>query len=401
MIQIKNLNKSFQLYNQNDTNINVFKNINFRVNKGEVVALTGNSGTGKSTLLKLIYGSYVISKGDVLISDINIRKSSPRDILKLRKNKLGYVSQFLRVVPRVPTIDVVIEPLLEIGCEKKIALKKAQEILERLNIPKNLWNLSPLTFSGGEQQRVNIARGFIHNYPYLLLDEPTASLDQNNKNVVLDLIEKAKLNGSAIIGIFHDETARNKVATREVNLENLWIMKKTNGNLFVIVGASGVGKDTLLNEIKARLENFYFVKRYITRTLDKNNEDHIAISNTDFQNKVKDGFFAISWQAHSLSYGIPKDIEDELKKGVNVIFNGSRLALKQIRESYPDAKIICIIASKKTIESRLISRNRESKDDIKKRLNREVGKLPSDTIYVKNDIDLETGVNNLINALNY
>jgi len=221
MIQIKNLNKSFQLYNQNDTNINVFKNINFRVNKGEVVALTGNSGTGKSTLLKLIYGSYVISKGDVLISDINIRKSSPRDILKLRKNKLGYVSQFLRVVPRVPTIDVVIEPLLDIGCEKKIALKKAQEILERLNIPKNLWNLSPLTFSGGEQQRVNIARGFIHNYPYLLLDEPTASLDQNNKNVVLDLIEKAKLNGSAIIGIFHDEAARNKVATREVNLENL------------------------------------------------------------------------------------------------------------------------------------------------------------------------------------
>jgi len=221
MIQIKNLNKSFQLYNQNDTNINVFKNINFRVNKGEVVALTGNSGTGKSTLLKLIYGSYVISKGDVLISDINIKKSTPRDILKLRKNKLGYVSQFLRVVPRVPTIDVVIEPLLEIGCEKKIALKKAQEILERLNIPKNLWNLSPLTFSGGEQQRVNIARGFIHNYPYLLLDEPTASLDQNNKNVVLDLIEKAKLNGSAIIGIFEFEAARNKVATREVNLENL------------------------------------------------------------------------------------------------------------------------------------------------------------------------------------
>ena len=178
-------------------------------------------------------------------------------------------------------------------------------------------------------------------------------------------------------------------------------MKKLNGNLFVIVGASGVGKDTLLNEIKAKLENFYFVKRYITRALDKNNEDHIAISNTDFQNKVKDGFFAISWQAHSLSYGIPKDIEDELKKGINVIFNGSRLALKQIRESYPDAKIICIIASKKAIESRLISRNRESKDDIKKRLNREVGKLPLDTIYVKNDIDLETGINNLINAINY
>ena len=178
-------------------------------------------------------------------------------------------------------------------------------------------------------------------------------------------------------------------------------MKKPNGNLFVIVGASGVGKDTLLNGIKSKLENFYFVKRYITRTLDKTNEDYIPISNNDFQNKIKDGFFAITWKAHCSSYGIPKDIDDELKKGVDVIFNGSRLALKQIKENYPDAKIICITASKKAIESRLISRNRESKDDIKKRLNREVGKLPSETIYVKNDIDLETGVNNLINAIDY
>ena len=137
--------------------------------------------------------------------------------------------------------------------------------------------LSPLTFSGGEQQRGNIARGFIHNYPYLLLDEPTASLDQNNKNVVLDLIEKAKLNGSAIIGIFHDEAARNKVATREVNLEIYELMKRTNGNLFVIVGASGVGKDTLLNEIKRKLIHFHFVRRYINRNLDETNEDHIHI----------------------------------------------------------------------------------------------------------------------------
>ena len=178
-------------------------------------------------------------------------------------------------------------------------------------------------------------------------------------------------------------------------------MKKTNGNLFVIVGASGVGKDTLLNEIKRKLVHFHFVRRYITRNLDKTNEDHIPISSSDFQKKAKDGFFAITWKAHCLSYGIPKSIEDELKKGVNVIFNGSRLALGQIKENYPDAKIICITASQKTIESRLILRNRENKADIKKRLNREVGKLPSDTIYVKNDIDLETGVNNLINALNY
>ena len=178
-------------------------------------------------------------------------------------------------------------------------------------------------------------------------------------------------------------------------------MKKPNGNLFVIVGASGVGKDTLLNGIKSKLENFYFVKRYITRTLDKTNEDYIPISNNDFQNKIKVGFFAITWKAHCSSYGIPKDIDDELKKGVDVIFNGSRLALGQIKENYPDAKIICITASKKTIERRLILRNRENKADIKKRLNREVIKLPSDTIYVKNESDLETGVKKLINALDY
>ena len=178
-------------------------------------------------------------------------------------------------------------------------------------------------------------------------------------------------------------------------------MKRTNGNLFVIVGASGVGKDTLLNEIKRKLIHFHFVRRYITRNLDETNEDHIPISSSDFQKKAKDGFFAITWEAHCLSYGIPKYIEDELKKGVNVIFNGSRLALGQIKENYPDAKIICITASKKTIESRLILRNRENKADIKKRLNREVIKLPSDTIYVKNESDLETGVKKLINALDY
>ena len=178
-------------------------------------------------------------------------------------------------------------------------------------------------------------------------------------------------------------------------------MKKTNGNLFVIVGASGVGKDTLLNEIKRKLIHFHFVRRYITRNLDKHNEDHISISSADFKKKDRDGFFAITWEAHCLSFGIPKDIDDELKKGVNVIFNGSRLALGQIKENYPDAKIICITASKKTIESRLILRNRENKADIKKRLNREVIKLPSDTIYVKNESDLETGVKKLINALDY
>ncbi len=145
-------------------------------------------------------------------------------------------------------------------------------------------------------------------------------------------------------------------------------MKKPNGNLFVIVGASGVGKDTLLNGIKSKLENFYFVKRYITRTLDKTNEDYIPISNNDFQNKIKDGFFAITWKAHCSSYGIPKDIDDELKKGVDVIFNGSRLALKQIKENYPDAKIICITASKKLLKAVLYRETEKVRMILKKDL---------------------------------
>ena len=177
-------------------------------------------------------------------------------------------------------------------------------------------------------------------------------------------------------------------------------MNKLNGNLFVIVGASGVGKDTLLNEIRDKFKNFYFVKRYITRTPDDNNEDHVSISDKDFQKKVKDSFFTITWDAHSLSYGIPKKIDEFLKKGTNVIFNGSRHALKEIKKKYPNAKIICIVASKKNIENRLLIRNRENKDEINKRLNRKIESLPSDTIYVENDSDLESGVDNLINALN-
>lgn len=171
-------------------------------------------------------------------------------------------------------------------------------------------------------------------------------------------------------------------------------MNKLNGNLFVIVGASGVGKDTLLNEIRDKFKNFYFVKRYITRTPDDNNEDHVSISDKDFQKKVKDSFFTITWDAHSLSYGIPKKIDEFLKKGTNVIFNGSRHALKEIKKKYPNAKIICIVASKKNIENRLLIRNRENKDEINKRLNRKIENLPSDTIYVENDSDLESGVDN-------
>lgn len=131
---------------------------------------------------------------------------------------LGHVSQFLRVVPRVPTLEVVAEPLLRLGVAPDAARVRAAELLARLNIPERLWTLSPTTFSGGEQQRVNIARGFAHDYPALLLDEPTASLDAQNREVVLRLIDEAKARGAAILGIFHDEGARDRVCDRLVDV---------------------------------------------------------------------------------------------------------------------------------------------------------------------------------------
>ena len=218
MIQISDLSKSFTLHNQGSAVIPVMEGASLAVSAGECVALTGASGAGKSTLMRLIYGNYLAAGGSILIGDTDVVTAEPRDILKLRRETLGYVSQFLRVVPRVPTIEVVAEPLLALGEDSTAAKARAGDLLARLNIPERLWSLSPTTFSGGEQQRVNIARGFAHSYPALLLDEPTASLDAGNRQVVLDLITEAKARGAAIVGIFHDLPARQAVADREVDV---------------------------------------------------------------------------------------------------------------------------------------------------------------------------------------
>lgn len=218
MFEIRNLEKTFRLHNQNQAEIPVVSNVNFNVQAGECVALTGASGSGKSTLLRLIYGNYLAGDGAILVDGTNVVGADPRTILELRRTTLGYVTQFLRVLPRVPTIRVVAEPLLQAGCEVDAAEERARYLLEKLRIPENLWELSPLTFSGGEQQRVNIARGFAYDYPALLLDEPTASLDPANRQTVLDMISGAKGRGCAIIGIFHDESARRTVCDREIDV---------------------------------------------------------------------------------------------------------------------------------------------------------------------------------------
>ncbi len=218
MITVEDLGKSFTLHNQGATVIPVLQGGNFQVKPGECVALTGVSGAGKSTVMRILYGNYLAQAGHVVIDGLDITKAEPREILKLRRQTLGYVSQFLRVVPRVPTIDVVSEPLLSVGKSEEEARERARDLLSRLRIPERLWELSPTTFSGGEQQRVNIARGFAHAYPALLLDEPTASLDAQNRQTVLTLIEEAKAGGAAIVGIFHDVEARERVADREIDV---------------------------------------------------------------------------------------------------------------------------------------------------------------------------------------
>ncbi|NJM82161.1 MAG: phosphonate C-P lyase system protein PhnL [Tabrizicola sp.] len=218
MIHIDNLSKSFTLHNQGSTVIPVMAGAALEVAGGECVGLTGRSGAGKSTLMRMVYGNYLAAGGRLLVGGLDVARAQPREIIRLRRDTLGYVSQFLRVVPRVPTLDVVAEPLLALGTPVEQARQRAADLLARLNIPERLWSLSPTTFSGGEQQRVNIARGFAHAYPALLLDEPTASLDAANREVVLGLIEEAKARGAAILGIFHDEGARARVCDRLVDV---------------------------------------------------------------------------------------------------------------------------------------------------------------------------------------
>ena len=218
MISVENVGKAFTLHNQGGAVLRVMEGATLSVAPGECVALTGASGAGKSTLMRMIWGNYRTDHGVIRVGDTVISGAAPRAVIALRKGTLGHVSQFLRVLPRVPTLRVVAEPLLALGVPAGEAEARAAGLLARLRIAERLWGLSPTTFSGGEQQRVNIARGFVHPYPALLLDEPTASLDPANRETVMTMIEEAKARGAAILGIFHDEAARARLCDRAVDV---------------------------------------------------------------------------------------------------------------------------------------------------------------------------------------
>jgi len=222
MIDIVDAQKSFVMHLQGGVRLPVVRGVSFQVNAGECVVLSGPSGAGKSSILKMIFGNYRCDGGGIFVRHDgvpqNIATAEPRQILSIRRNTIGYVSQFLRAVPRVPTIDVVAEPLVASGTVRDAARERAGCLLSCLNIRERLWGLPPSTFSGGEQQRVNIARGFISDLPVLLLDEPTASLDAVNRDVVIRLIDEKKRDGVAVVAIVHDDEVRRMIADRVVDV---------------------------------------------------------------------------------------------------------------------------------------------------------------------------------------
>src|SRR5215475_1501832 len=222
VLELNGVSKTFTMHLQGGLRLPVVTGVAFAARAGECVVLAGPSGAGKSSILKMIYGTYRCDAGSILVRHaggaIDVARAEPRQILALRRHALGYVSQFLRAVPRVAAIDVVAEPLVAAGVPRAQAQRDAADLLHRLNIPDRLWPLPPATFSGGEQQRVNIARGFLSDLPLLLLDEPTAALDAGNRAVVVDLVAEKKRRGTAVVAIVHDDDVRAAIADTVIDV---------------------------------------------------------------------------------------------------------------------------------------------------------------------------------------
>lgn len=208
LLEIKGLGKTFHLHNLNKE-ITALKGLDLNLRKGEFGAVIGRSGSGKSTILKSIYRTYLPYEGEIWyhsekFGPVDLAALDERRIIYLRRYEIAYVSQFLKVIPRTTAIEITEKSVLEMGEDKKIAREKAAEILRHFQLNENLWDSYPSTFSGGEKLRLNIASAMIKKPRLLLLDEPTASLDNQSKEKVRELIQQLKTEGCTMLGIFHD-----------------------------------------------------------------------------------------------------------------------------------------------------------------------------------------------------
>ncbi|MEM9541466.1 MAG: phosphonate C-P lyase system protein PhnL [Cyanobacteria bacterium P01_E01_bin.42] len=223
LLYAKGIEKQFILHNQGGIQIPVLQGKSLKIEAGEGVALMGESGAGKSTFMRSLYGNYGIDRGEIWVKHeqnwVDLPHLEPHELIAVRQKTIGYVSQFLRVIPRVPALDIAAEPLLELGVNLESAYETVKHLLARLNLPERLWQLSPTTFSGGEKQRINLVRALAVDYPLLLLDEPTSALDGKNRQIAMELLSEQKAKGVALIGIFHDREVREQLCDRELLFE--------------------------------------------------------------------------------------------------------------------------------------------------------------------------------------
>ena len=225
ILEVRNVSKRFQLHIQNDKRLVALEDVSFDLEQGEILGLTGKSGSGKSSLMKCIYRTYLVNSGEIVLhtegrGSVNLAAATDHEVLQVRKTEMFYCSQFLSVIPRVPAVAIVAESLVRRGRPVDEARETARDLLDRLGLPQELWDAFPATFSGGEQQRVNIARAIIAAPRFLLIDEPTASLDLKTKDVVIDLVLALKTQGASVVLITHDPHTLDRMAERRLHLEH-------------------------------------------------------------------------------------------------------------------------------------------------------------------------------------
>lgn len=222
ILKIENLGKTFYLHDPEKI-IHSCQNISFTLNQGEFIGIVGLSGAGKSTILKCIHRSYLPTEGNIYYESeafgkINLATASEREILYLRKYEIGYVSQFLNVMPRTTARQHVMNALLEMGVDAAQAKEEAEQMLSYFRLSENLWDVYPNTFSGGERLRLNLAAAMVRKPRFMLLDEPTASLDNKTKILVKDMLKKLKEKKTSMLGIFHDLEFMDGVCDRVYNI---------------------------------------------------------------------------------------------------------------------------------------------------------------------------------------